>query len=83
MDWIFVIDSVIYGVILIVIYNVISKVFARSNVGIVLLSSYIVKIVSTFFGLNIMSSLADIAVFCAFISVVISNEQKINKLLKE
>lgn len=82
MDWLFVVDSVVYGVILIVIYNVFNKMFARSNIGFILLGAYILKIVSSYFGLNIISSLSDVAIIGAFISVVISNEQKINKLLK-
>lgn len=82
MDWLFVVDAIIYGVILIAIYNVFNKIFARSNIGVVLFVSYIIKVFSLFSGLNMISSLADVAVICVFLSVVISNEQKINKLLK-
>ena len=82
MDWIFFIDSAIYGVILFVIYYVFNRVFARSNIGVILFVSYIVKIITSLLKLNIISSLADIAIICAILCVVVSNEQKINKLLK-
>ena len=44
--------------------------------------SYIVKVLTSFFDFQIISALADVAIICAFMSVIISNEQKINKLLK-
>jgi len=82
MDWLFVVDSVLYGVILIIIYNVFNKIFARSNIGYLLLGAYLIKIPCVYFGLSIVSTLVDVALISAVISVVISNEQKINKLLK-
>lgn len=82
MDWIFVVDSVIYGAILLVIYYTFNKVFARSNMGMPLLVSYIAKVLSGALGFQIVSSFADVAIICTLMSVIISNEQKINKLLK-
>ena len=82
MEWTFFVDSAIYGVILFVIYYVFNRVFARSNIGIVFLVAYIVKVASVLIGLDIVSSLSDVAIICAILSVVVSNEQKINKLLK-
>lgn len=82
MDWIFVIDAIVYGGVLLAVYYVFNKVFARSNIGYIFLAAYVVKIVSTFLGLGIISSLADVAIISAILSVVISNEQKVNKLLK-
>jgi len=82
MDWIFIIDSVLYAVILFSVYYIFNKVFARSNIGYILLGAFILKIVASYFELNIIASLVDVALISAVISVVISNEQKINKLLK-
>ena len=82
MNLIFVIDSIAYAVILGGIYYMFNKIFARSNIGYLLLIAYIVKIITTYFELNIISSLVDVVIISAFISVVISNEQKINKILK-
>ena len=82
MDFIFIVDSVLYGAVLFGIYLIFNKIFARSNIGYLLLGAYVVKIITLFFSLSIMASLVDVVIASAFISVVISNEQKINKLLK-
>jgi diadenylate cyclase len=82
MELNFFIDIVLYALILIVIYYVFNKIFARSNIGIILIVSYLVKVPALFFELRALSSLVDVALISAVISVVISNEQKINKLLK-
>ena len=82
MSWLLVIDLIVYGTVLFLINNVFNKIFARSNIGYLLAVAYVTKIVSGIIGLEALSSLADVVVICAFMSVVISNEQKINKLLK-
>lgn len=82
MDWMFVIDSLVYGIVLFVIYYIFNKTFARSNIGLVLLVSYIVKVLAGVLDFQVMSSLSDVAIICAFMSVILSNEQKVNKLLK-
>jgi len=78
----FVIDVVLYAAILLVINCVFNKIFARSNIGYILLISFVVKVVSLFLELSALSSLVDVVLVSAILSVVISNEQKINKLLK-
>lgn len=82
MDLLFVADAIVYGGVLIAVHHIFNKVFARSNIGKVLLISYIVKFFSMMFELKMVSSLVDVAILSVILSVVISNEQKINKLLK-
>ena len=82
MDWLFIIDSFAYGGILLGIWYVFNKIFARSNVGYIFLAAYITKIVGSLLSLEFVASIADVAVISAIVSVVFSNEQKINKLLK-
>lgn len=82
MDVKFVIDVILYAIILIITYYMFNKLFARSNIAPILFVSYILKVIALFFGLNALSSLVDVALISAVISVVVSNEQKINKLLK-
>ena len=82
MDITFIIDVVVYGLILICVYYCFNKAFARSNIGYILIFSYAFKIVAMYFELSALSSLVDVALISAVISVVVSNEQKINKLLK-
>ena len=82
MDWIFIIDAIVYGGVLLAVYYVFNKIFARSNIGYIFLAAYVVKVVSAFLKFGIISSLADVAIISAILSVVISNEQKVNKLLK-
>lgn len=82
MDLVFLIDSVVYGLILLVTYYIFNKTFARSNVAYIFAGAFVVKIVSLFFELTALSSLVDVALISAVLSIVVSNEQKINKLLK-
>lgn len=82
MEISFVVDASLYALILICVYYIFNKIFARSNIAYILIISYVVKTVSLYFSLNALSSLVDVALISAFISIVVSNEQKINKLLK-
>jgi len=82
MDWNIIIDSAIYLILLFAIYIIVKKVFARSNVFWVLLVIAVVDIASNFFNLNLVASLCDALIVGIVVSVVISNDQKINKLLK-
>lgn len=82
MDVFFFADLFLYGIILLVICLIFNKVFARSNIGYIFIVSYIVKIIAMLFNLEALSSLVDVSLIAAVISVVVSNEQKINKLLK-
>ncbi len=83
MSWAFLIDSIIYGCLLFTIYYVFNRLFAKSNVGLILLVVFIAKVIASYFELEIISSLVDVVLISSFISVVVSNEQKINKLLKK
>ena len=82
MELAFIIDVLLYTVILIVTYIVFNKVFARSNISKILICSWLVKVVSLYFKLEAISSLVDVALISIFVCVVISNERKINKLMK-
>ena len=82
MDWCFLIDSLVYAIILVSLYYICNKTFAKSNISVILLIVFVFKIVSSYFEFDMLSSLADVALISAFMSVVIFNEQKINKLLK-
>lgn len=82
MDLFFIIDSCLYAVLLIYIYYVLKKVFARSNIGYILIGVFVFKVATSYFGLSMLASLADVILISAFVAIVISNEQKINKLLK-
>lgn len=78
----FIIDIVLYAIILACVYYAFYKTFARSNIAYIFIFSFIAKVLALFFELNALSSLVDVALVGAVISVVVSNEQKINKLLK-
>lgn len=78
----FVIDSFVYGLLLLTTYIVFNKLFARSNIGYIFLGAFVVRIVTSYFNLNAVSSLIDAILIASFIAIVISNEQKVNKLLK-
>ena len=82
MDWYFVADIVVYALILCVLYHIFNKTFAKSNIGYALLLIYIAKVISSWLGLSMVSSLVDALLLGCFISIVIFNEQKITKLLK-
>ncbi len=82
MSIIFIVDACVYAIILLCVYSIFNKIFARSNIGYILLVSYLIKITALFFNLQAVSTLVDAALVASIISVVISNEQKINKLLK-
>lgn len=82
MNFIFLIDIFLYAVILYVVYYLFNKIFARSNIAYILFASYVIKVIALYFNLSSVSSLVDVALISAIISVVISNEQKIHKLLK-
>lgn len=82
MGWFFVADAVITAGLLIALYIIFNKVFAKSNIGPILLATYLVKLLASLLELNMLSSLMDVLVVGVIVSVVIFNEQKINKLLK-
>lgn len=82
MDIVFIVDACTYAIALFCAYWAFNKIFARSNIGYILLVSYLIKMAALYFGLQAVSTLVDAALVATVISVVISNEQKINKLLK-
>ena len=87
MEWLldnlsFFIDIIVYGGVLTVIYFALNKIFARSNIALPLIVGYAVKVIAMAFNLQLLSSLVDVVFASIFIGVVISNEQKVNKLLK-
>lgn len=82
IDMLKIIDSAIYLVLLMLIYIIVKKVFARSNVFWILVVVAVVDIVSNLFNLTLVPSLCDALVVGVVVAVVVSNDQKINKLLK-
>ena len=82
MDWFFVVDAVLTAGVLFALYIIFNRVFAKSNVGPILLIVYFAKLITALFDLHMLSSLMDILLIGVFVSIVIFNEQKINKLLK-
>lgn len=77
-----VIDSAIYLSLLFVIYLIVRKVFARSNILWLLMGIGVVDVIANFFSLNLVASICDALVVGVVVAVVVSNDQKINKLLK-
>ena len=82
LDWIKIIDSGIYLILLVVIYFVIKKVFARSNILPLLLPIGICDAFANYFNLRLLASLCDALVVGLVVAIVVSNDQKVNKLLK-
>jgi diadenylate cyclase len=82
MDIIKIIDSCIYLVLLIVIYIIVKKTFARSNVFWLLLTIIVLGICANWFDLTLLQSLCDALLVGAVVAIVVSNDQKINVLLK-
>lgn len=73
------------GVFLVIIFSMYfwaKKVFPRSNVIRLLLPTSLLAIVGIVFSLRLISIISIALLVTLFISVVISNDQKINKLLK-
>ena len=82
MDWIKLIDSGIYIVLLLALYLVVKKHFVRSNILWLLLPVSLVDVVANYFDFNLLASLCDALVVSMIVAVVISNDQKVNSLLK-
>ena len=81
-DLVKIVDSGIYLVLLLIIYFIVKKVFARSNILPLLLPIGIFDIVANYFDLHLLASLCDALVVGLVVAVVVSNDQKVNKLLK-
>ena len=81
-SWFVVIDSVIYLSLILVAYFVIKKVFARSNIGVPLIVISVLNVIANYFELTLFSNLCISITIALFVAVVVSNDQKINKLLK-
>ena len=77
-----IIDSVIYLSSIIAIYIILKKTFARSNVFVIMLGIGLTNIAANFCDLSLISSLCNALLIGVIIAVVITNEQKVNKLLK-
>ena len=77
-----IIDSAIYLALLLIIYLIVKKVFARSNVFWVLMILGIIDVCANFLSLNLVASICDALVVGIVVAIVVSNDQKINKLLK-
>lgn len=82
MDVVKIIDSAIYLALIIIIYFILKKTFARSNVFWLLIGIAIADIVVNYFGLTLLSSLFDALLVGVVVAVVVSNDQKVNLLLK-
>jgi diadenylate cyclase len=82
MDLIKVIDSCIYLVLLFILYLIVKKHFVRSNILWVLLPVSIIEVAANLFDFNLLSSLCDALIVAMIVAIVISNDQKVNALLK-
>lgn len=82
MDIVKIVDSVIYLILLVIIYFVIKKTFARSNVLYLLLGIALSDIIANYFNLTLLASLCDALIVGIVVAVVVANDQKVNKLLK-
>lgn len=82
MDWLFLVDIFVYGLILFGLNYIFNKTFAKSNIGLMLVLVFVFKAIGVYFDFLMISSLADAVLIACLISVVIFNEQKITKLLK-
>ena len=81
-NWFVVADSVVYVAIITVLFFVIKKVFARSNIGLPLFAATLINVVANYFNLSLLSHLCITITVTLFVAIVVSNDQKINKLLK-
>ena len=82
LDIVKLVDSALYLILILIIYIVIKKTFARSNVFVLLLGIAIADVCANYFDLNLLASLCDALVVGIVVEVVVSNDQKVNKLLK-
>lgn len=82
LDIVKLVDSALYLILILIIYIVIKKTFARSNVFVLLLGIAIADVCANYFDLNLLASLCDALVVGIVVAVVVSNDQKVNKLLK-
>ena len=81
-SWIAVIDIALYLVIIIVAYFIMKKVFVRSNIAVPLIAASLVNVVASYFSMTLVSHLCIAVTICLFMAIVVSNDQKMNKLLK-
>ena len=82
MNVAFIVDSCIYLILLILLYLFIKKQFARSNVFYPLIGIGILSIVANYFEMDLIKSLLQTLFIAIIIAIVVSNDQKINVLLK-
>ena len=82
LDWIKVADSVTYLILLLFIYACVKKQFARSNIFWLLIIIGVSDVVANWFGFTLIASLFDALIVGLVVAIVVSNDQKINVLLK-
>ena len=82
MDWIKVADSVTYLILLLFIYACVKKQFARSNIFWLLIIIGVSDVIANWFGFTLIASLFDALIVGLVVAIVVSNDQKINVLLK-
>ena len=78
----FIIDSAIYLILLLIIYLFVKKQFARSNVFYPLIIIAILSIGANYFQMTLVESLLEALLISIVVAIVVSNDQKINVLLK-
>lgn len=82
MEWVKIADSLIYLLLLLLIYGYVKKQFARSNIFWPLITIGVLDVVANWFGLSLIASLFDALIVGLVAAIVVSNDQKINVLLK-
>ncbi len=75
-------DSLIYLALVIIAYLIVKKVFVRSNIGLPLILVTIANIIVNLLGMDLVSHLCIAISIALFTAVIVSNDQKMNKLLK-
>ena len=77
-----IVDSLIYICLIFALYFAIKKEFVRSNILLILLPTAILDVCANLFHLNLLASLCDALTISMLVAIVISNDQKVNSLLK-
>jgi diadenylate cyclase len=78
----FIIDCVLYGLGLIVLYYTFNRLFARSNIWKILVLIFVINVIAVYFNLTLLSLLCACLLIGSFIMVIVSNEERVVKLLR-
>ena len=77
-----IIEYVCYLLLLLTIYLIVRKVFARSNILLPLLGIVAIDSIAFWLNLNLLSKISSALLAGVVVAIVIANDQKINKIMK-